>query len=150
MIRKWKPISNGHFIKIYKNNLKKLGYISDNDINNIVDDATDVLSKCINPNADVKNSRLSSTNLVLGYIQSGKTTSMEAVSCIARDNGFKMIIILSGHVSNLSDQTKKRVYKSLDMYGWDRIEILSGSKIDLNTTNQKLQKVIESLQSSRG
>lgn len=145
MIRKWKPISNGHFIKIYKNNLKKLGYISDNDINNIVDDATDVLSKCINPNADVKNSRLSSTNLVLGYIQSGKTTSMEAVSCIARDNGFKMIIILSGHVSNLSDQTKKRVYKSLDMYGWDRIEILSGSKIDLNTTNQKLQKVIESL-----
>ena len=33
---------------------------------------------------------------------------MEAVSCIARDNGFKLIIILSGHVSNLADQTKGR------------------------------------------
>ena len=29
-------------------------------------------------------------NLVLGYIQSGKTTSMEAVACMARDNGFKL------------------------------------------------------------
>ena len=70
---------------------------------------------------------------------------MEAVSCMARDNGYKLIIILSGHVTNLADQTKRRVYKSLDMYGWDRLEIERGKKINLQESNSKLKNILNSL-----
>ena len=136
----WNPKEDGYFIKKYKEFLIKKN-ILDVDIKNIIKDATDVVSKCINPKLDNKKERISSTNLVLGYIQSGKTTSMEAVACVARDNGFKLIIILSGHVSNLAEQTKDRVYESLDMYGWNRIDIGKG-KADTEQANIKLKNII--------
>ena len=128
-MNKWKPKDNGHFASLYKDKLKKKGFL-DLDIKKIFENSKDVLSKSINPNTKENYGRLSSKNIVLGYIQSGKTTSMEAVSCIARDNGFKLIIILSGHVSNLADQTKGRTYRSFNnMYGWKKIEILRGTKL---------------------
>ena len=138
----WKPISDGYFSKQYQLLLRK-NHIPEKDINNIINDSTDILSRSINPKDSINvTERLSSTNLVLGYIQSGKTTSMEAAACLARDNGFKIIIILSGHVTNLADQTKNRVYKSLDMYGWDRIDLQSGNKPDYQMTNNKIRSII--------
>ena len=138
----WEPKQDGYFIKKYEEVLKnKKESFTDNDIKQIKADAVDVVSKCLNPkNINIKE-RISSTNLVLGYIQSGKTTSMEAVACVARDNGFKIIIILSGHVSNLAMQTRDRVYKSLDMYGWNRIDIEKG-KVDTEQANRKLKNII--------
>ena len=129
----WKPKDNGHFASLYKDKLKKKGFL-DLDIKKIFENSKDVLSKSIDPNTKENYGRLSSKNIVLGYIQSGKTTSMEAVSCIARDNGFKLIIILSGHVSNLADQTKGRTYRSFNnMYGWKKIEILRERKLITQT-----------------
>ena len=129
-MKKWSPKDNGYFITEFKEKLKKDNFL-DQDIKMIIHNSKDVLSKSIQPKIKSNIEGLSSTNIVLGYIQSGKTTSMEAVSCMARDNGFKLIIILSGHVINLANQTKKRVYTSLDSYGWDKIEIESGTKINL-------------------
>lgn len=142
-MKKWSPNETGYFSNEYQKILKKAD-IPYHDIKNIIYDAKDVLSKCINPNYESFTERLSSTNLVLGYIQSGKTTSMEAVACLARDNGFKVIVILSGHVSNLANQTKKRVYQSLNMYGWDRIDLEKGTKLDYNHTSGKLKNIISS------
>jgi hypothetical protein len=139
--KNWKPIDNGYFSNEYQAVLKKKD-IPEKDIKNIINDAKDILSKSINPSNLNITEKLSSTNLVLGYIQSGKTTSMEAVACLARDNGFKIIVILSGHVSNLTGQTKKRVYESLNMYGWDRIDFESG--IDHQITTNKLRGIISS------
>ena len=129
----WQPEDNGYFTTIYKKKLLDENFLK-LDVDNIIKNSKDVLSKSINPKLPVNEGRLSSKNICLGYIQSGKTTSMEAVSCMARDNGFKLIIILSGHVINLANQTRDRVYKSLDMYGWKKIEIESGKKIDQTST----------------
>lgn len=142
-MKKWKPEGKGYFSAEYQKILKK-GGILDSDIENIITDAQDVLSKCINPEYKSFTEKLSSSNLVLGYIQSGKTTSMEAVACLARDNGFKIIIILSGHVLNLANQTKNRVYQSLNMYGWDRIDLDKGKKIDNNITTEKIKNISDS------
>ena len=141
---KWEPKDKGYFISGYKKNLLENNFLKI-DIEKIIENSKDILSKSINPNFSENSGRLSSTNISLGYIQSGKTTSMEAVSCMARDNGFKLIIILSGHVINLADQTKGRVYESLDMYGWKKIEIQSGSKIDLSATDNQLKNILSSI-----
>ena len=141
---KWEPKDKGYFISAYKKNLLENNFLKI-DIEKIIENSKDILSKSINPNFSENSGRLSSTNISLGYIQSGKTTSMEAVSCMARDNGFKLIIILSGHVINLADQTKGRVYESLDMYGWKKIEIQSGSKIDLSATDNQLKNILSSI-----
>jgi len=130
MINIWKPKTDGHFINDFREKLSKKGFLEE-DIDVIVENAKDALSKTIDPKNPDKNNETFKTNLVLGYIQSGKTTSMEAVSCLARDNGFKLMIILSGHVSNLADQTEERVYESLDQFGWNRIQIKPGKKAEL-------------------
>ena len=143
-MKKWSPKDNGYFITEFKEKLKKDNFL-DQDIKMIIHNSKDVLSKSIQPKIKSNIEGLSSTNIVLGYIQSGKTTSMEAVSCMARDNGFKLIIILSGHVINLANQTKKRVYASLDSYGWDKIEIERGTKINLQESYNKLSNILNSL-----
>ena len=130
MIDIWNPKTDGHFINDFREKLLNKGFLKE-DINVIVENAKDALSKTIDPKNPHQNNETFKTNLVLGYIQSGKTTSMEAVSCLARDNGFKLMIILSGHVSNLADQTEERVYESLDQFGWNRIPIKSGQKPQL-------------------
>ena len=141
----WKPKTDGIFFSKYINNLLKKKNFEQEDLNNLKHDTADVISKCINPVQTDSSNRLTSTNLVLGYIQSGKTTSMEAVSCMARDNGFKLIILLSGHVTNLAEQTQDRVYEALNMFGWKRIEVPGGgAKLNYEDINIALKDIITS------
>ncbi len=137
----WEPKINGFFIDDFRKKLKEKNFPNE-DINKVVENAKDALSKTINPNNPENNNETFKTNLVLGYIQSGKTTSMEAVACMARDNGFKLMIVLSGHVSNLTEQTQERVYETLDQFGWNRVKIQN--KIDYEKTNTLLKQLVNS------
>ena len=49
-----------------------------------------------------------STGLALGYVQSGKTTQMMALTAAARDRGFKIVIAFLGSTNLLLDQNAKR------------------------------------------
>ncbi len=48
------------------------------------------------------------TGLVVGYVQSGKTLSMTAVSALAHDNGCRIIIVLAGVTTLLLEQSARR------------------------------------------
>lgn len=51
--------------------------------------------------------------LVLGFVQSGKTTSFMSVIAKAADRGYKFFIVLSGITENLRSQTQERVDEML-------------------------------------
>lgn len=51
--------------------------------------------------------------LVLGYVQSGKTTNFTAVAAKAADAGFKLIVVLSGIHESLRRQTQRRLWDQL-------------------------------------
>lgn len=51
--------------------------------------------------------------LVLGHVQSGKTTSFQSVAAMAADVGYRMVIVLSGITDNLRTQTQIRVDEQL-------------------------------------
>lgn len=53
------------------------------------------------------------TGLIVGYVQSGKTMSMEAVVSLARDNGCRLVILLAGVTTNLLRQNAERFQKDL-------------------------------------
>ena len=84
----WQPVRNGKTFLKYLDSNKK---ISENDSKSLIDDSIDLIGKTINPKK-IKITGLNSTGLCFGQIQSGKTTSMEAISALARDNDFKIII----------------------------------------------------------
>jgi hypothetical protein len=72
-----------------------------------------ILAKCTPPFA--KNEQ--QTGLVIGYVQSGKTLSFTALTALARDNKYRLIIVLGGTTTNLVDQSYARLATDLDVEG---------------------------------
>jgi hypothetical protein len=69
------------------------------------EESINVLSGCAAP----RGQQARRTGLVCGYVQSGKTASMEAVSALARDNGYRILILMAGVTTILVEQSSKRV-----------------------------------------
>lgn len=62
--------------------------------------------------------------LVLGYVQSGKTTNFMSVIAKAADSGFRLIIVLTGITDNLRQQTQDRLDEQLihpQGYRWTKL-----------------------------
>jgi hypothetical protein len=81
-------------------------------------DATSILTECnVSTSAPSK-----TTGLVVGRVQSGKTLSYEAVIALARDNGFALVVVISGISNPLLDQGVRRLRRDLteaDENGWN-------------------------------
>ena len=74
------------------------------------EETCDILSHC-NPHNATDSTE--TTHLVVGYVQSGKTMSFTALTALASDNGYRVVIFLAGTKNNLLDQTSKRLEKDL-------------------------------------
>src|ERR1700722_10904042 len=75
----------------------------------IIDEALRVLRRCVPPIV----AATSQTGLVIGYVQSGKTTSFTTLAALARDNGYRMVIVIAGTTEPLFFQTKDRLIEAL-------------------------------------
>jgi len=100
-----------------------------------------ILKDCVNPKSEVPQSV---TNLVVGYVQSGKTMSFTALSALASDNGYRVIIYFAGNKNNLLDQTTKRLRKDLINEGKNR----SWYKLHQNPGLKELDRIASDLQLS--
>ena len=67
--------------------------------------------------------QFSTRGLVVGYVQSGKTTNFMALAAKAADKGYKLIVVLSGITDILRNQTQERVDDVLvgDSEQWYRL-----------------------------
>lgn len=65
-----------------------------------------------------------STGLVIGKVQSGKTNSFLGLAALASDNGYRIIILLSGTKNILKGQTHRQVIEKLTRgaRGWMAID----------------------------
>jgi hypothetical protein len=74
---------------------------------NDLDDFTDkILDKCVNPN---KSGSWDRRGMVVGHVQSGKTSNYVGLINKATDAGYKVIIIIAGTISSLRRQTQERI-----------------------------------------
>jgi len=71
----------------------------------VIAEACQILAQCTPPNAN----RSDRIGLVCGYVQSGKTASMTGVTALAKDNGFRIVILLAGVTTNLVTQNQERL-----------------------------------------
>lgn len=85
-------------------------YMSKNDQSfpiNDLDDFTDqILDKCVNPK---KTGSWDRRGMVVGHVQSGKTSNYIGLINKATDAGYKVIIIIAGTISSLRRQTQERI-----------------------------------------
>lgn len=83
----------------------KLGDAADT----LIEEARRVLRRCVRPDSP----QLQDVGLVTGYIQSGKTLNFTTVCALARDNGFPLLIVITGISKNLLDQSNNRLQRDL-------------------------------------
>ena len=67
--------------------------------------ADEILARLSNP----KGASITTRGLVLGHVQSGKTTSFLSVAAKATDNDYDLVIVLAGVHNSLRRQTQDRV-----------------------------------------
>jgi hypothetical protein len=116
---RWTPFSEGNiFSQFVKSKIEDFD-LDNESVKEISSTSSEILSKCINPHNPSENDE--STGLVIGEIQSGKTLSMTSVSAMAKDNGFGIIIVMSGNVTPLASQTAERIMGELEGRRWTKI-----------------------------
>ena len=80
----------------------------ENAIKKIIEDTEKVLSLCADPESNEKR-----RGLVMGDVQSGKTSNYLALANMAYDYGYKIVLILAGMTDSLRIQTQERVDEGL-------------------------------------
>lgn len=83
----------------------------------IIQEAVNILSRCAPP----LEREDQETGLVIGYVQSGKTMSFTTVAALARDNGYRMVIVVAGTSRLLLGQSRDRLINDLRLN--DRTEL---------------------------
>lgn len=110
----WNP-HEGRYTRELRTTLVALGELpSLESFDKIRTEAARILSACLPP--DPAPARR--TGLVVGCVQSGKTMSITTVTALARDNGFRLVVVLAGTAKNLVSQTQERLEEQLGTDNW--------------------------------
>jgi Z1 domain len=124
----WMVSLDGHEASLIESHLLN---INDYERQRIFTTAGKILSNCPDPESE----KGFKVGLALGKVQSGKTSSFIALTGLAFDNNYRIVIVLAGTKKNLLKQTTKRVEKQLN------IEYRSDRKIASLTTSNKVDEV---------
>ncbi|MGG1252986.1 Z1 domain-containing protein [Brevibacillus agri] len=91
--------------------LKEDKELSDRARDKIFATSAKILSQCPNPRKPYG----SKTGLVIGKVQSGKTSQFISLISLAIDNGYRIIIIFGGRTNALLGQNNDRLWEYLDL-----------------------------------
>ncbi len=83
---------------------------ADNIVQNIVETYKNIQLQLADPN---KNNNV----LLVGKVQSGKTSNLEMLTAIAFDNGYNILVIYGGYDTSLLKQTTDRFKETFDVVG---------------------------------
>jgi hypothetical protein len=87
--------------------------------NRVLDETYRVMQACGSPLISENHD----TGIVIGYVQSGKTLSFTTLTALARDNNYRVVIVIAGTSVNLVNQSTERLRRDLrvnDRYGLDQ------------------------------
>ena len=93
-----------YFSEYVRNILSK--DLMNSEISNIFFNAAKILNECGIPEG--KNSQ-SKTGIIIGKVQSGKTSNFLATAALAFDNGYNLVVILGGTKNKLLEQNSERI-----------------------------------------
>jgi len=114
--------------------LGRMSGLSDESKDHLRDGAIRVLSRCTPPTAPAN----TQTGLVVGHVQSGKTMSFTTVAALARDNNYRLVVVITGISTNLFDQSKRRLRRDLRLDSrtdrrWQHFENPGARGVDLQS-----------------
>ena len=133
----WMVDISGKHIEKIKDYLINEG-IEENGVGNIVNNAAKTLGYCPNPLVDEEKSI---TGLVIGKVQSGKTSNFISLIALAFDNNYNIVIVFGGTKNNLLKQNKTRIEEYFENV--DDVVVLSTVEDKDELTESKINNFIE-------
>ena len=124
----------------YNSFIKNLKNFDEKSKKLLTEETKSILGKCIIPD---DTSSKQNTGLVIGYVQSGKTTSFNALTMLALDNGFKLVIVLGGRTLLLTEQTRGEFGQNIRPYLEDNIIRLPENKTITEIKNINFNYLIQ-------
>ncbi|MEJ7745312.1 MAG: Z1 domain-containing protein [Luteimonas sp.] len=106
---RWTPVEGSDSIAFRER--KAFEIKNAEELERVLFEAQTILGRCVPPS----HSSGDETGLVVGYVQSGKTLSFTAVMALARDNGYRLVILIAGIGNNLKDQSERRLLADLGL-----------------------------------
>lgn len=103
-----KSLIKWSFWRRYEAYLRTIEKLPPNVVTNIDTVSDDILGRLEDPNREGQWDR---RGMVVGSVQSGKTSNYTGLICKAVDAGYKIIIVLAGMNNDLRSQTQKRIDK---------------------------------------
>lgn len=92
-------------------------------------EAARILGQCVPPTESG-----GTTGLVLGQVQSGKTLSFTTVAAMARDNRYRIVIVITGTTTTLLGQSVARLKRDLGIEqvnrGWKHVPVVPREQIN--------------------
>ena len=131
----WRPVEGEELMEFLSR------VVPEESRSSVRDAAIGILGRGVAPAAGVGQE----TGLVVGYVQSGKTMSFEAVATAARDNAYQVVIVVAGTSKPLFRQSTSRLRRDLqldDPNSPRRWELHENPEKD-SGTRQALQHVLE-------
>ena len=102
--------------------------------------AAEVLSYCPNPNTD---ELCQKTGIVIGKVQSGKTSNFISLTALAFDNGYDVIVVLGGTKKILVEQNRERIEKYFRKMAEQDVAILDTVKNRDLLNSQDIERFVE-------
>lgn len=103
--RRWQPTQGRETRELLSN----LPMLEPDSKARLLSEAAGALARCTPPSEDGE----PQTGLVIGHIQSGKTMSFTTVTAVARDNGYRLVIVITGVSIPLFRQSTDRLRRDL-------------------------------------
>ena len=103
-------ITDGYFASsVAKEMMRSDESMTDDIVNNVFANASSILNECPNPNGS---GEFKKTGIVIGKVQSGKTSNFIALLALAFDNGYNIGIVIGGNTTELLTQNVNRIKDS--------------------------------------
>lgn len=128
----WTIKSDGYYNNCVTTVMREEDYPEESIIS-IVQNAVDTLSQCPNPNS---NNDSSKTGIVIGKVQSGKTSNFISLIGLAFDNGYQIAVVLGGNKNNLLEQNVTRIKNSFRVDAMDLVILDTNKNDDVINANE--------------
>lgn len=133
-------ITDGFFATNVAKGMKKDDEsMTDDVVNNVFLNASSILNQCPNPKS--KN-EFKKTGIVIGKVQSGKTSNFIALLALAFDNGYNLAVVIGGNTTELLTQNVNRIKKSFNV-GVDKLKVLHSKDNHNEITSEKIKGFID-------
>lgn len=133
-------ITDGYFASAVANEMMHSDDSMTEDIvNNVFANASSILNECPNPNGIGEFKR---TGIVIGKVQSGKTSNFIALLALAFDNGYNIGIVIGGNTTELLTQNVNRI-KSAFSVPVDKLVVLHSKDNHNKITPDSIRGFIE-------